>query len=100
MKIKKEVLNISRMALVMGFVALTCMLGPMSAAGVMDHQAPVLAGMEALNGELSWFYDSTEPTAADSFEGYAALAVSTQVESTILDKGASGEKEDLDGYTE
>ena len=100
MKIKKEVLNISQMALVMGFVALTCVLGPMSAAGVVDHQAPVLAGLEALNGELSWVSDSTEPTAADPFEGYAALAVSPQVEYTILDKGVSGEKEDLDSYSE
>ena len=100
MKIKERVLKIMGKGLVVGFMVQSCVLGSVSIAGAVKNEAPVMAGMEALVGELSWVSETVEVALLDRSEEYVVLSVSPLVEYINPVMRTGGQKEDLSAWVE
>jgi hypothetical protein len=100
MKIKERALEILGKGLVVGFVMHGCVLGSLGTSFALNPEAQVLAGMDALAGELGWVSETVEIAPLDRSEEYVVLTVPPLVNYKNSAANPDSPEEDLEAYVE
>lgn len=98
MKIKKKGLKTLGKGIIAVLMVQSCLWGFSGPACAVNPESAVMAGMEALVGELGWVSETVEIAGLESSDEYVLVSVSGMAEYTT--PAVSYQREDLEAYVE